>query len=210
MMKTRHSRLNIPGTETKYVLLPSSAIDAQKWDACISLSAQPVIYATHNYLNHFSDKWMGFVFGDYDAVMPVTLKEKFRLIYLYPAPFVQQSGLFGETDAIDFVSILAKHFRYGNYVFYNKTGNATYHKKIRSKPAIIIISAKKKKFLLRCSYIRSITATATNMFCRCIIMALWIIVSAQAIIYRAVCLMLIIICLLLCCCLYIKTVYTML
>lgn len=91
-----------------------------------------MIYATYNYLNNVCDKWKGFVFDDYKAVMPVAVKTKLNVPYLYQAPFVEQLGLFGNAGDTDFIDLLAQHFWYGNYSFYNKTGNTTFHKHIRS------------------------------------------------------------------------------
>ena len=62
----------------KIVPIPSEKIDREKWDACVSNSHNPLIYARSFYLDHISDNWSGLVLNDYEAVMPICWRKKFR------------------------------------------------------------------------------------------------------------------------------------
>lgn len=69
-------------------------IDTQKWDRCITHSANGLLYAHSFYLDHMADNWDALVLGDYEAVMPLTWRRKFGIHYLYQ-PFVTASlGVF--------------------------------------------------------------------------------------------------------------------
>ncbi len=76
----------------KYV--KAADIDKQKWDDCIRLSVNRLIYAESAYLDHMASNWDALVLNDYEAVMPLTWKQKWRIKYLYQPPFIQQGGIF--------------------------------------------------------------------------------------------------------------------
>ena len=72
-------------------------IDKKKWDECIKQSVNGLIYAESTYLDHMAANWDAVVLGDYEAVMPLTWKRKWGILYLYQPPFVQQGGIFFKT-----------------------------------------------------------------------------------------------------------------
>ncbi len=101
-------------------IVPSHSIDAAKWDACVVNCKDNVIYATHQYLEHMADNWLGIIINDYEAVMPVIWRSKWGVRYTYTAPFIQQLGMFGSYTPDDFknaVAYITKHFRYGDLYF---------------------------------------------------------------------------------------------
>ncbi len=105
-------------------ILPSSHIDAPKWNKCISNSQNGLIYASSDYLNAMADNWHGIVIDDYRAVMPIPWRIKMRFRYAYMPAFMQQLGLVGDytmtdLEAVlrtlpDFVSLADIHFNFSN------------------------------------------------------------------------------------------------
>lgn len=101
-------------------ILPSAAIDKQKWDDCIRRSSNALLYASAFYLDHLAENWHGIVVDDYAAVMPVPWKRKMGIRYSYHVPFIQQLGLFTGSDNIAKQKIIDHLFRfvhYGDYYF---------------------------------------------------------------------------------------------
>lgn len=107
-------------TPKRLHIIPSHTIDAAKWNACIVNSKESMIYAKYEYLQHLADNWLGIVINDYEAVMPVIWRRKWGIRYAYTAPFIQQSGMFGNytsDDLKDAINYVVKHIRYGDLYF---------------------------------------------------------------------------------------------
>lgn len=87
-------------------------IDFKKYDACIALSEKPLVYAYSWYLDAVTQKdWEVWVWGDYQAVMPITymrLKRNLFLRKIVQPDFAQQLGVFGKYDEIIFTMFLKK------------------------------------------------------------------------------------------------------
>lgn len=75
--------------------LKRTDIDIAKWDECIDKSANGLIYGYSYYLDCMSRQWDGLVYGDYEAVMPLTWNRKWGIHYLYQPPFTASLGIFG-------------------------------------------------------------------------------------------------------------------
>lgn len=100
--------------------IPSYEINKKNWDACIAKHENGLIYSTTDYLDAMADNWTGFVFGDYEAVMPIVWRKKFGIKYCYNIPFVQQLGFVGKQDEIkniDIKKLLLTAVKYGDYNF---------------------------------------------------------------------------------------------
>ena len=75
--------------------LQHSEIDKCKWDDCISKGQNTLIYAQSFYLDNCTNcHWGAFVLDNYEAVMPITFRKKFGIVYLYQPAFLQQGGVF--------------------------------------------------------------------------------------------------------------------
>ncbi|MFP4023311.1 MAG: hypothetical protein ACLFVR_02200 [Thiohalospira sp.] len=100
----------------KIQYLNHNQINKQKWDSTIENSHNGLVYALSWYLDIVSPGWVALVVGDYEAVMPLTVKQKFGLRYLIQPPFCQQLGVFYSTGngkaGIDFLDKIQKLFRY--------------------------------------------------------------------------------------------------
>lgn len=70
-------------------------IDFQKWDHCIANASNGLIYGYSYYLDNMSRQWNALVYGDYQAVMPLTWHKKYGVAYLYQPFLAAQLGVFG-------------------------------------------------------------------------------------------------------------------
>ena len=91
-------------------------LDIEKYDACISRSVNSRIYAFSWYLNCVADSWGVLVYKDYEAVMPLPVKSKYGIKYVFLPPWVQQLGIFSENAIpngllLDFISGIPKKFK---------------------------------------------------------------------------------------------------
>lgn len=97
--------------------LKHSAIDKDRWDACIARSCNRRIYAFSWYLDLVCPGWEALVTDDYTRVFPLTGNHKMGIGYLYQPFFTQQLGLFSpETitgeDVAEFIEAIPGKFRF--------------------------------------------------------------------------------------------------
>jgi hypothetical protein len=78
-------------------------IDKSAWDNCIENSPNGLVYAYSWYLDIVCPGWEALVEGDYKTVMPLPVKTKWRIKYVYQPNFVQQLGVFGPKTDHDIV-----------------------------------------------------------------------------------------------------------
>jgi hypothetical protein len=102
--------------EIRYIVFDE--IDFVKWDNCIKNSLNSRVYALSWFLNHTADRWDALVYGDYLFVMPLPVRKKFGIRYLYQPFFCQQLGIFptpsSEIQTI-FATELVKRFKYADF-----------------------------------------------------------------------------------------------
>jgi hypothetical protein len=82
------------GNQIKH--LQHKEIDKAKWDACITNAPNGLIYCYSFYLDCMAKHWDALVFGDYEAVMPLTWNKKYGFYYLYQPAFTASLGVFGK------------------------------------------------------------------------------------------------------------------
>jgi hypothetical protein len=97
--------------------LTHKEIDREKWDNCISGSANEFIYAYSWYLDIVSPGWDALIKGDYSTVMPLTWKRKAGISYLFKPIFAQQLGIFSATQVDnslvkEFINTIPAKFRF--------------------------------------------------------------------------------------------------
>ncbi len=93
-------------------------IDTAKWDSAIENSELPLFYALSWYLDIVSPDWEALVYGDYEAVMPLTVKSKYGLQYIIQPDFAQQLGFFCKAKFSnvynDFIRKTSELYKYSN------------------------------------------------------------------------------------------------
>ncbi|MBN2487371.1 MAG: hypothetical protein JXB34_15455 [Bacteroidales bacterium] len=104
--------------------LKHNEIDKELWDSCVQQSSNSFIYAYSWYLDIISPAWEALVFDDYKAVMPLPVKKKFGIKYLYQPWFAQQLGVFSEEVTIEYEVLLyyLKKFYPFGHLSINKNG----------------------------------------------------------------------------------------
>lgn len=80
--------------EKKIEYISHAQINKQRWDNCVEASPNGLIYAYTTYLDAMSPHWDALVFGDYEAIMPLTWRRKMGIRYLCQPAFSQQLGIF--------------------------------------------------------------------------------------------------------------------
>lgn len=75
--------------------LEHKEIDKKKWDECIHSSPNGIIYGLSWYLDVVCPGWNALVSDDYKTVMPLPLRKKFGIAYIFTPYFAQQLGIFG-------------------------------------------------------------------------------------------------------------------
>lgn len=99
----------------KIKYIKHSDIDEDKWNRCIDASLNCRIYAYSWQLDRAAPHWDALVLGDYAFVMPLPIRKKLGMSFLYQPLFSQQLGIY-PTPSQDisnlFYSYLAMHFRY--------------------------------------------------------------------------------------------------
>jgi hypothetical protein len=69
-------------------------IDKEKWDKAIENSHNSLLYALSWFLDTVAPNWEAVVLNDYEAVMPLTIKKKFGVKYVFKPFFAQFYGIF--------------------------------------------------------------------------------------------------------------------
>ena len=109
----------------KISYLPRVKIDTQKWDRCIDIATNGLVYAYSFYLDAMSKNWNGLVMGDYEMVMPLTWNKKYTIHYLYQPFFCAQLGVFGKNISSELVNLFLENIpsKYKYWDFYLNKDN---------------------------------------------------------------------------------------
>ncbi len=104
--------------------LKHSEIDKARWDDCILSSFNGNIYAYSWYLDIVHEEWEALVEGDYQRVMPLTVRKKYGITYFFQPFFTQQLGVFSvdilNPSIIDsFISMIPSHIKVVDINFNN-------------------------------------------------------------------------------------------
>lgn len=97
-------------------------IDFDKYNNCIKNSVQKKFYAERVFLDISADKnWELLIYGDYEAVMPVPIINKFGLKIVHNPKLCQQLGVFSKIDSVEindlFYNYLIKNYIIRYYTF---------------------------------------------------------------------------------------------
>jgi hypothetical protein len=95
--------------------ISNNKIDFKKWDRCLACANNSRVYAFSWFLDRTAEKWDALVWGDYEFVMPLPVRKKWGIRYVYQPVFCQQLGIFPEPPISvqeQFVGFLSEKFRY--------------------------------------------------------------------------------------------------
>lgn len=74
--------------------LQHSEIDKAKWNSCVARSLSPSVFADFDLLSLVSPHWCALVSGDYQAVMPLIVRQKWCVPYICTPTFFSCGGIF--------------------------------------------------------------------------------------------------------------------
>ena len=97
--------------------IPHNDIDFSKWDACLDKASNGTIYAYSWYLNNSCEQWDALIEGDYEIIMPLPIRKKMGIAYVFPPSMTQQLGIFStkqlsEKKVTDFINHIPSKFKY--------------------------------------------------------------------------------------------------
>ena len=90
-------------------------IDSEKWNRCIDNALNCRVYAYDWHLDRTAKKWDALIWKDYEYVMPLPIRKKFGIKYIYQPLFSQQLGIFPspiKQVSEAFFKYLYENFRY--------------------------------------------------------------------------------------------------
>ncbi len=103
--------------QNKLKYIKSGEIDDKKWDRCINEASNSRVYAAIWHLDRTAVVWDALIWGDYEYVMPLPVRKKIGIHYLYQPLFTQQLGIFPpppESIQTRFYQAVTKKFLYAN------------------------------------------------------------------------------------------------
>jgi len=91
-------------------------LDIIKYNECITESSNQRVYAQSWYLDCIAKKWNALVLNDFEAVMPLPIRKKYGISYVFVPPWTQQLGVFskreiGEEMMKEFMFAIPKKFK---------------------------------------------------------------------------------------------------
>ena len=94
-------------------------VDKQRWNNCIDIAGNGLIYGYAYYLDAMSTSWDALVLGDYEAVMPLPYRKKWGISYLYQPFLTAQLGIFGNNLSAalleKFLDAIPSKFKYWDF-----------------------------------------------------------------------------------------------
>lgn len=127
-------------------------IDFKKYEKCLESSEQRNWYAKKDVLDELSGNWEVFVYGDYEAIMPIPIKKKLGFTFVIMPLFCQQLGIFSlkNDQKINefFFKAVKKNYRIFYYAFndYNSFYTALEQRKNYIIPVSDYEILKRKKY----------------------------------------------------------------
>ena len=100
----------------KIIHLRNEAIDRERWDSCIALAGNQLTYAFTWYLDVVSPQWEALVSNDYEYIMPLPVKRRYKVPYLVQPILTQQLGVFSKSQITEkIVEEFIKEIPYFSY-----------------------------------------------------------------------------------------------
>ncbi|MBD79476.1 MAG: hypothetical protein CL840_11205 [Crocinitomicaceae bacterium] len=75
-------------------IVAKKQLDIGAWNACVRNSTNEHIYGYSWYLDAVAPKWVAMGFGKYEQVIPVPVKQKLGISYIFQPEFYQRTSIF--------------------------------------------------------------------------------------------------------------------
>ena len=96
--------------------LENKEIDKKRWDESIGNSLNELVYANSWFLDAVCPGWSAIVDDNYEALMPLPLRKKWGISYVFPPIYAQQLGVFYHYDSKnkpeEFLNVIPKHIQH--------------------------------------------------------------------------------------------------
>jgi len=121
----------------KIIHLRNKAIDRERWDKCICMSHNHLTYAFSWYLDIVSPNWEALITHDYEFVMPLPTKRRYKIPYLVQPILTQQLGIFSKSKITeDIVDEFVNQIPYFSYEL--NLNAANFSSKVTSLPNYLL------------------------------------------------------------------------
>lgn len=127
------------------IYLEHKKIDYKKWDNCIGNAGNSRVYAMSWHLDRTAEIWDALVLGNYDFVMPLPVRKKWGIKYIYQPLFSQQLGIFPAPS-----EEIAR-------LFYTKVASLFLYSDVQINSQNLVLSTKDIDFVLRENYLLDLT-----------------------------------------------------
>ena len=122
--------------------IPNDNINREKWDRCIDQAVNGNICNYSWFLDIMCPGWDALVMGDYDFIMPLPLKNKLGIRYLFQPLFIQQCGVFGRTTPSEeilnqFLKAIPQNISVIDYHF-NEKNDLSFAKDVEKRPNLLL------------------------------------------------------------------------
>lgn len=98
-------------------ILPSYKIDKSRWDTCISQDPHAKCYNLYDYVDALAEEWLGLIYKDYEAIVPLPIK-RLGVNILYTPAFIQHFNIAGNVSSsvkVELLQYLVQYFKIGHY-----------------------------------------------------------------------------------------------
>jgi hypothetical protein len=100
-------------------------IDKQQWDAALLKCSNARVYASSWYLDAMCPGWCALISNDHQYIMPLPVRKKYGIEYIYHPAFVQQLGIFSSAPITEkiitaFIHHVPSTYRWINYPLNSK------------------------------------------------------------------------------------------
>ncbi len=125
----------------KIIHLRNKAIDYNRWDKSIGQAQNQLPYAFTWFLDVVSPSWEALVTEDYEYLMPLPVKSRYKIPYLVQPVLTQQLGIFSKLEITEnIVEEFIKEIPYFSYEL-NLNGSNIYSKTIKYPNLLLNLEA---------------------------------------------------------------------
>ena len=86
----------------------AESIDREKWDRCIATAPNGIVYALSFYLDTMAPGWEALVLNDYEMVMPLPIRKKWGIRYIFQPSMTPILGVFGAATDKNIVELFLR------------------------------------------------------------------------------------------------------
>ena len=101
--------------------LKRAEIDVLKWERCVNTHKTATVFVQHWFLDSYCKTWAAVVVDDYRAVLPLPVRRKWGIDYVYPPFFASRLGFFGEelteNEINEILHEVRKKFKWADLIF---------------------------------------------------------------------------------------------